>query len=83
MGKAIRDIRLVYIGLRTKIYSAAFQCVNLSVYIVKVVILQLECIAFSSVRYQQREEKQPLVYMMYIYSILNLQNIYKPTFNDG
>ena len=30
VGKAIRDIWLVYIGLRTKIYSAAFQCVNLS-----------------------------------------------------
>ena len=28
--KAIRDIWLVYIGLRTKIYFAAFQCVNLS-----------------------------------------------------
>ena len=34
VGKAIRDIWLVYIGLRTKIYSAAFQCVNLSVYII-------------------------------------------------
>ena len=33
-GKAIRDIWLVYIGLRTKIYSAAFQCVNLSMYII-------------------------------------------------
>ena len=30
VGKAIRDIWLVYIGSRTKIYSAAFQCVNLS-----------------------------------------------------
>ena len=27
VGKAIRDIWLVYIGLRTKVYSAAFQCV--------------------------------------------------------
>ena len=34
VGKAIRDIWLVYIGLRTKIYSAAFQCVNLSMYII-------------------------------------------------
>ena len=33
--KAIRDIWLVYIGLRTKIYFAAFQCVNLSMYIIK------------------------------------------------
>ena len=35
VGKAIRDIWLVYIGLRTKIFSAAFQCVNLSMYIIK------------------------------------------------
>ena len=35
VGKAIRDIWLVYIGLRTKIYSAAFHCVNLSMYIIK------------------------------------------------
>ena len=35
VGKAIRDIWLVYIGLRTKIYSAAFQRVNLSMYIIK------------------------------------------------
>ena len=34
--KVIRDIWLVYIGLRTKIYSAAFQSVNLSMYIIKV-----------------------------------------------
>ena len=34
VGKAIRDIWLVYIDLRTKIYSAAFQCVNLSMYII-------------------------------------------------
>ena len=34
VGKAICDIWLVYIGLRTKIYSAAFQCVNLSMYII-------------------------------------------------
>ena len=34
MRKAIRDIWLVYIGLRTKIYFAAFQCVNLSMYII-------------------------------------------------
>ena len=33
VGKGIRDIWLVYISLRTKIYSAAFQCVNLSMYI--------------------------------------------------
>lgn len=33
--KAIRDIWLVYIGLRTKIYFAAFQCVKLSMYIIK------------------------------------------------
>ena len=39
VGKAIRDIWLVYIGLRTKIYSAAFQCVNLSMYIIKVFTL--------------------------------------------
>ena len=32
--KAIRDIWLVYFGLRTKIYSAAFQRVNLSMYII-------------------------------------------------
>ena len=31
VGKAIRDIWLVHIGLRTEIYSAAFLCVNLSV----------------------------------------------------
>ena len=36
VGKAIRDIWLIllYIGLRTKIYSAAFQSVNLSMYII-------------------------------------------------
>ena len=34
VGKAIRDIWLVYIGLRTKIYSAAFQCINLSMYMI-------------------------------------------------
>ena len=34
VGKAIRDIWLVYIGLRTKIYSAAFQSVNLSTFII-------------------------------------------------
>ena len=34
VGKAIRDIWLVYIGLQTKIYSAAFQCVNLSMYVI-------------------------------------------------
>ena len=34
VGKAIRDIWLVYIGLRTKICPAAFQCVNLSMYII-------------------------------------------------
>ena len=33
--KAIRDIWLVYIGLRTKIYFGAFQCVNLSMYIIR------------------------------------------------
>ena len=33
VGKAIRDIWLVYIALRTTIYSAAFECVNLSMYI--------------------------------------------------
>ena len=36
VGKAIRDIWLVYIGLQTKIYSAAFQCVNLSMYIINI-----------------------------------------------
>ena len=35
VGKAIRDNWLVYNGLRTKIYSAAFQCVNLSMYIIR------------------------------------------------
>ena len=35
VGKAIGDIWLVYIGLRPKIYSVAFQCVNLSMYIMK------------------------------------------------
>ena len=35
LGKAIRDIWLVYIGFRMKIYFAAFQCVNLSTYIIK------------------------------------------------
>ena len=32
--KAMHDIWLVYIGLRTKIYFAACQCVNLSMYII-------------------------------------------------
>ena len=35
VGKAIRNIWLVYISLRTKIYSAAFQCVNPSMYRIK------------------------------------------------
>ena len=46
VGKAIRDIWLVYIGLRTKSYSGAFQCVNLSMYIIKCKLHWL-CIVFS------------------------------------
>ena len=53
VGKSIRDIWLVYIGLRTNIYSAAFQCVNLSMYIIiyvntwKQYLLIMECFAKS------------------------------------
>ena len=43
VGKAIRDIWSVYIGLRTKIYSAAFQCVNLSMYIINSYIKRTGC----------------------------------------
>ena len=43
VGKAIRDIWLFYIGLRREIYSAAFQCVNLSMYVIKLVITDPDC----------------------------------------
>ena len=65
------EIYVFFIMRSWKYYVISIITSFLKMFVVKIVICNCNNIAFSSERYQQRQN--PLVYMICIYAILNLQ----------